>query len=116
MRSMTVCPTSSLLYSMTSEATVFTSRDSVDVLSANRKCGVFDPTEQCSRQKQAVLCGPRAHQVHVVPSAAQRRLSSLNLNHTRMGLSKALNTAARCASRVVNPVDVNGKGILYKFD
>jgi hypothetical protein len=27
-----------------------------------------------------------------------------------------LNTAARWAPRIVNPVDVNGKGILYKFD
>jgi hypothetical protein len=38
------------------------------------------------------------------------------MNHARVGLSKALNTAARWAPRIVNRVDVNGKGILYKFD
>jgi hypothetical protein len=38
------------------------------------------------------------------------------MNHARVGLSKALNTAARWAPRIVNPVDVNGKGTLYKFD
>ena len=43
-------------------------------------------------------------------------VSALNLNHARVGLSKALNTTARWAPRVVNPVDVNGKGIVYRFD
>jgi hypothetical protein len=38
------------------------------------------------------------------------------MNHARVGLSKALNTSARWAPKIVNPVDVNGKGILYKFD
>ncbi len=39
-----------------------------------------------------------------------------NMNHARAGLSKALNGSARWAPKIVNPVDVNGKGILYKFD
>ena len=43
-------------------------------------------------------------------------VSAQNLNHARVGLSKALNSTARWAPRVVNPVDVNGKGILYRFD
>ena len=43
-------------------------------------------------------------------------VSSQNLNTARAGLSKALNTAARWAPKIVNPVDVNGKGILYKLD
>jgi len=43
-------------------------------------------------------------------------VSAQNLNHARIGLSKALNTTARWAPRIANPVDVNGKGILYKFD
>jgi len=43
-------------------------------------------------------------------------VSNQNLNNARAGLSKALNTAARWAPKVVNPVDVNGKGMLYKFD
>ncbi len=43
-------------------------------------------------------------------------VSAQNLNHARVGLSKALNTAARWAPRIVNPVDVNGKGIVYRFD
>jgi hypothetical protein len=43
-------------------------------------------------------------------------VSAQNLNHARAGLSKALNGTARWAPRIVNPVDVNGKGILYRFD
>jgi hypothetical protein len=43
-------------------------------------------------------------------------VSAQSMNHARVGLSKALNTAARWAPRIVNPVDVNGRGILYKFD
>lgn len=43
-------------------------------------------------------------------------VSAQNLNDARIGLSKALNGAARWAPKIVNPVDVNGKAILYKFD
>lgn len=50
------------------------------------------------------------HQLHNAGVSAQ------NLNHARAGLSKALNSTARWAPRIVNPADVNGKGILYKFD
>jgi hypothetical protein len=32
-------------------------------------------------------------------------VSALNLNHARVGLSKALNSTARWAPRVVNPVE-----------
>jgi mono/diheme cytochrome c family protein len=50
---------------------------------------------------------------HVLHNAG---VSAQNLNHARSGLSKALNGSARWAPKIVNPVDVNGKGILYKFD
>jgi hypothetical protein len=50
------------------------------------------------------------HELHNAGVSAQ------NLNDARVGLSKALNGAARWAPRIVSPVDVNGKGILYKFD
>lgn len=43
-------------------------------------------------------------------------LSADELNVVRAGLSKALNSVARWAPEIVNPVDVNGQGILYKFD
>jgi hypothetical protein len=43
-------------------------------------------------------------------------LSADELNIVRAGLSKALNSVARWAPRIVNPVDVNGFGLLYKFD
>ncbi len=43
-------------------------------------------------------------------------LSADELNIVRVGLSKALNSVARWAPEVVNPVDVNGMGLLYKFD
>jgi hypothetical protein len=50
------------------------------------------------------------HQLHNAGVTAQ------NMNHARAGLSKALNSTARWAPRIVNPVDVNGKGTLYRFD
>ena len=43
-------------------------------------------------------------------------VSAQNMNNARVGLSKALNSTARWAPRIVNPVDVNGKGIVYRFD
>ncbi|HEX4135286.1 MAG TPA: hypothetical protein VHY84_11800 [Bryobacteraceae bacterium] len=43
-------------------------------------------------------------------------VSAQYMNDARAGLSKALNGSARWAPRIVNPVDVNGKGILYRFD
>jgi hypothetical protein len=50
------------------------------------------------------------HQLHNAGVSAQ------NMNHARVGLSKALNSTARWAPELVNPVDVNGKGIVYRFD
>ncbi|HUF72662.1 MAG TPA: hypothetical protein VMR74_07170 [Gammaproteobacteria bacterium] len=50
------------------------------------------------------------HELHNAGVSAQ------NLNHARVGLSKALNSTARWASEIVNPVDVNGMGIVYRFD
>lgn len=38
------------------------------------------------------------------------------MNVARVGLSKALNSTARWAPRIVNPVDINGQGIVYRFD
>src|SRR5690606_5061494 len=43
-------------------------------------------------------------------------LTADELNIVRVGLSKALNSTARWAPEIVNPTDVNGQGILYKFD
>lgn len=44
-------------------------------------------------------------------------MSADGLDLARVGLSKALNTAARWAPEVKNPVDVSdGKGIVYRFD
>lgn len=42
--------------------------------------------------------------------------SSDELNIARAGLSKALNSVARWAPKIVNPMDVNNKGVLYRFD
>jgi hypothetical protein len=50
---------------------------------------------------------------HVLHNAG---VSAQNMNNARVGLSKALNSTARWAPRIANPADVNGKGILYKFD
>lgn len=43
-------------------------------------------------------------------------LTADELNIVRAGLSKALNSVSRWSPAVVNPKDVNGKGLLYKFD
>lgn len=42
--------------------------------------------------------------------------SAQDLNHARVGLSKALNSTARWAPEIKNPQDVNDKGIVYRFD
>lgn len=43
-------------------------------------------------------------------------LSADELDIVRVGLSKALNSVARWAPEIVNPTDVTGQGIVYKFD
>jgi hypothetical protein len=43
-------------------------------------------------------------------------LSADELNVARAGLSKALNSTARWAPGIVNPTDINGQGIVYRFD
>lgn len=43
-------------------------------------------------------------------------VTAADLEIFRVGLSKALNSVARWAPEIKNPIDVNGKGILYKFD
>jgi hypothetical protein len=43
-------------------------------------------------------------------------VSPQHLNVIRAGLSKALNSTARWAPAIVNPVDINGRGIVYRFD
>lgn len=43
-------------------------------------------------------------------------VNAQDLNLARVGLSKALNSTARWAPEIVNPKDINGKGIVYRFD
>lgn len=43
-------------------------------------------------------------------------MSAQHLNVVRAGVSKALNSTARWAPEIVNPVDINGQGIVYRFD
>lgn len=43
-------------------------------------------------------------------------VSAQDLNLARVGLSKALNSTARWAPEIVNPKDINGKGMVYRFD
>ncbi|KYF98032.1 hypothetical protein BE20_36535, partial [Sorangium cellulosum] len=50
------------------------------------------------------------HEIHNKGATAEE------MNVARVGLSKALNSTARWAPRIVNPVDINGKGIVYRFD
>lgn len=50
------------------------------------------------------------HEMHNDGVAADR------LNVARVALSKVLNSTARWAPKIVNPVDINGKGMVYRFD
>jgi hypothetical protein len=50
------------------------------------------------------------HEMHNAGVAADR------LNVARVALSKVLNSTARWAPKLVNPVDINGKGMVYRFD
>ncbi|WP_165373350.1 hypothetical protein [Sorangium cellulosum] len=50
------------------------------------------------------------HEIHNAGVSAEE------MNVARVGLSKALNSTARWAPVIVNPVDINGKGIVYRFD
>lgn len=50
------------------------------------------------------------HEMHNAGVSADR------LNVARAGLSKVLNSTARWAPKIVNPVDINGKGMVYRFD
>ena len=50
------------------------------------------------------------HELHNAGASAD------DLNIARVALSKALNSTARWAPAIVNPVDINGKGIVYRFD
>jgi hypothetical protein len=43
-------------------------------------------------------------------------VSADELNVARAALSKVLNSTARWAPEIVNPKDINGKGIVYSFD
>jgi mono/diheme cytochrome c family protein len=50
------------------------------------------------------------HQLHNAGVSAQE------LNQARVAVSKALNSTARWAPEIKNPVDINGKGMVYRFD
>ena len=50
------------------------------------------------------------HELHNAGASADE------LNVARVALSKALNSTARWAPEIQNPVDINGQGIVYRFD
>lgn len=50
------------------------------------------------------------HEVHNSGASAEE------LNLARVGLSKTLNSLARWAPAIMNPTDVDGRGIIYRFD
>lgn len=50
------------------------------------------------------------HEMHNAGVSADR------LNVARAGLSKALNSTARWAPAIANPVDINGKALVYRID
>jgi hypothetical protein len=59
------------------------------------------------------------HELHngdTKDGAGRSPLTAEQLDVVRVALSKALNSTARWAPELVHPTDVNGKGILYKFD
>jgi hypothetical protein len=50
------------------------------------------------------------HEIHNSGASAEE------LNMARVGLSKTLNSVARWAPKIANPTDVDGRGIIYRFD
>ena len=50
------------------------------------------------------------HEIHNAGVSAEE------LNLARVGLSKVLNSVARWAPKIVNPTDIDGRGIIYRFD
>jgi hypothetical protein len=51
--------------------------------------------------------------LHEMPNSG---MAPDRLNVARAALSKALNATARWAPQIVNPVDINGMGMVYRFD
>jgi hypothetical protein len=50
------------------------------------------------------------HEIHDSGATAEE------LNVARVAVSKALNSVARWAPQIVNPTDIDGKGLVYRFD
>ncbi len=70
-----------------------------------------------NNDKQSLASNDRDYTVYTsLHELHNEGLSGYQLNLVRMALSKTLNTNARWAPALVHPADVNGKGILYKFD
>lgn len=67
--------------------------------------------------KATVAAGDQEYMVYTsLHELHNEGLSGYELNLVRMALSKALNTNARWAPELAHPEDVNGMGILYRFD
>lgn len=62
------------------------------------------------RQSENSGRGAGVHQYESLHVLHNYGVSAQNMNNARVGLSKALNSTARWAPRIVNPVDVNGEG------
>ncbi len=50
------------------------------------------------------------HEIHNSGASAE------DLNIARVALSKVLNSVSRWAPKIVNPTDIDGRGIIYRFD
>jgi hypothetical protein len=82
----------------------------IKIKDADLEQWIAEDREKLSASDRGYVVYTSMHELH------NEGLTAEQLNIVRVGLSKALNSVARWAPRIVNPVDVNGRGLLYKFD
>lgn len=83
---------------------------STQISEAEMEQWIADDKAQLPAADRQYIVYTSMHELH------NEGLTADQLEIVRVGLSKALNSTARWAPELVHPVDVNGKGILYKFD
>lgn len=67
--------------------------------------------------KNSIAAGDQKYMVYTsLHELHNEGLTAHDLNTVRSAVSKALNSTARWAPKIVNPVDINDKGLVYRFD
>lgn len=86
-------------------------------IAAGQNIGESQVEQWIADDRASLSAGDRQYIVYTsMHELHNEGLSADELDIVRVGLSKALNSVARWAPEIVNPTDVTGDGILYKFD